>query len=81
MFKQSFKDIYNDKNNKFNFPLNNNFLSNIIKKWKKNGCELKKESALYEIKDKENRLLLKEYRLIPPEDNNRDKQKTHEYII
>ena len=35
--KESFKDIYNDKNNKYNFPLNNNFLSNIITKWKQNS--------------------------------------------
>ena len=25
LFKESFKDIYNDKDNKFNFPLNNKF--------------------------------------------------------
>ena len=81
LYKESFKDIYNDKNNKFNFPLNNNFLSNIITKWKQNSYKFKKESALYEIKDKENRLLLREYRLIPLEDSSREKQKTHEYII
>ena len=81
LFKQSFKDIYNDKNNKFNFPLNNNFLSNIITKLQQNSYKFKKELTLYEIKDKENHLLLREYRLIPLEDSKGDKQKTHEYII
>ena len=75
LYKESFKDIYNDKNNKFNFPLNNNFLSNIITKWKQNSYKYKKESALYEIKDKENRLLLREYRLIPLEDSSRENKK------
>ena len=46
LFKQSFKDIYNDKNNKFNFSIKNNLLSNMITKWKQNSYKFKKESAL-----------------------------------
>ena len=33
LYKEEFKNIYNK--NKFNFPLNDNLLSNIISKWKK----------------------------------------------
>ena len=32
LYKEEFKKLYN--NNKYNFPLNNNLLSNIITKWK-----------------------------------------------
>ena len=41
----------------------------------------KKECVLYDIKDKENRLLLRDYRLIPVEGSSREKQIYHEYII
>jgi len=41
----------------------------------------KKECVLYDIKDKENRLLLRDYRLIPVEGSSRKKQIYHEYII
>ena len=30
LFKEAFKEKYNDKNKNYNFPLNNYFLSNII---------------------------------------------------
>ena len=36
LFKKKSKKIYNN-NNKFNFPINDNFLSNIITKWKKSS--------------------------------------------
>ena len=42
MFKESFKKIYNDSNDKYNFSLNDNFLSNIISKWKNNTNSFKK---------------------------------------
>ena len=32
LFKTKFLEIYN--NNKYNFPMNTNFLSNIITKWR-----------------------------------------------
>ena len=32
LFKNQFKDLYN--NNKYNFKIDNNLLSNIITKWK-----------------------------------------------
>ena len=40
LFKNKFKDIYNE--NKYNFPLNNNMLSNIITKWKNNSNKFTK---------------------------------------
>ena len=46
LFKEAFKNIYNDKENKYNFPINNNFLSNIITRWKNNSYRFKKESVI-----------------------------------
>ena len=37
LFKEAFKNIYNDKENKYNFPINNNILSNIIIRWENNS--------------------------------------------
>ena len=81
LFKETFKEIYNNKSNNYNFPLNNNLLSNIISKWKQYTYKFKKEYALYDTLDKDNRLLLREYRLIPVEGSSREKQLSHEYII
>ena len=81
MFKESFKKIYNDSNDKYNFSLNDNFLSNIISKWKNNTYRFKKECVFYDTKDYENRLILREFRLIPIETDNKEKNKYLEYII
>ena len=81
LFKETFKKIYNDKNNNFNFPINNNFLSNIITKWKNKSIKFKKECVLYDTTDRENRLILGEFRSIPVEGSNRAKQIKNEYII
>ena len=35
LFKDEFKKIYNNKQNNFNFPLNNTYLGNIISNWEK----------------------------------------------
>ena len=43
LFKETFKEIYNNKSNNYNFPLNNNLLSNIISKWKQYTYKFKKE--------------------------------------
>ena len=80
LFKKSFKDLYNDKNIDY-FPLNDNFLSNIISKWKNNSIRFTKSVALKEIKDYENRLILREYRNIPLENNSKKKISSLEYII
>lgn len=81
LFKKTFKDLYNDKNIDYDFPLNDNFLSNIISKWKNNSIRFIKSVALKEIKDYENRLILREYRNIPLENNSKIKISSLEYII
>ena len=81
LFKESFKKLYNNENVKYNFPIDNNFLSNIINKWKNNTYRFKKESILYDTKDYENRLILREYRIIPQESKSNNKNNFLEYII
>ena len=81
LFKEAFKKIYNDPNIKFEFPINNNFLSNIITKWKNNTFRFKKECIMYETRDYENRLILRDYRLIPLENEDNKKLNYLEYII
>ena len=44
LYKEEFKKLYN--NNKYNFPLNNNLLSNIITKWKNSTNRFNKYSIL-----------------------------------
>ena len=64
LFKEAFKKLCNDPNIKYNFPLDNNFLSNIITKWKNTSYRFKKECISYDTKDYDNRLILREYRII-----------------
>ena len=78
LFKETFKKIYNEKNNNYNFIINNNFLSNIITKWRNNNIRFKKENFLYDKKDRDKRLILREFRSIPIEGSNRGKQIKHE---
>ena len=61
LFKESFKKLYNDPNIKYNFPLGNNFLSNIITKRKTTSYRFVKECILYDTKDYHNRPILREY--------------------
>ena len=44
LFKNQFKDLYN--NNKYNFEINNNLLSNIITKWKQKSNRFTKYCVL-----------------------------------
>ena len=75
LFKEAFKKLYNDPNIKYNFPLDNNFLSNIITKWKNTSYRFKKECILYDTKDFDNRLILREYRIIPLESESKSTNK------
>ena len=50
LFKESFKKLYNDPNIKYNFLLENNFLSNIITKWKTTSYRFKKECIFFRYK-------------------------------
>ena len=79
LYKEEFKKLYN--NNKYNFPLNNNLLSNIITKWKNTTNRFNKYSILENTKDKENRLILREYRCIPIEESNKIRNNNIEYAI
>ena len=79
LYKEEFKKLYNNK--KYNFPLNNNLLSNIITKWKNTTNRFNKYSILENTKDKENRLILREYRCIPIEDPNKIHNNNIEYAI
>ena len=81
LFKESFKKLYNDPTINYKFPLDNNFLSNIITKWKTNSYRFKKECILYDTKDYENRLILREYRIIPQESESKSTSKFLEYIM
>ena len=82
LFKEEFKNLYNDKKYTFDFSMNDNMLSNIITKWKNNNMRFTKASILSEIKDYNNRLILREYRIIPLEFGNRKLRKNHlEYVI
>ena len=65
LFKASFKKLYNENNTIYKFPLNDNLLSNIISNWKRKSIRFKKEGVLYDIKDFQNRQLLREFRIIP----------------
>ena len=62
LFKSKFKEIYNSKN--YSFPINDNFLSNLITKWKKESKRFDKTSALSNIYDYKHRLLIREFRNI-----------------
>ena len=68
LFKEEFKKIFNCKANKYNFPINVDFLSSIITKRKNITFRFKKESALYDIYDNNNNLNLREFRTISKED-------------
>ena len=68
LFKEEFKKIYN--NNKFNFPINENFLSNIITKWKKSGDRFTKMCIYKNKYDYDNRLILRDHRIIIPINEN-----------
>ena len=81
LFKESFKKLYNKDNIRYKFPLDNNFLSYIINKWKNNTYRFKKECFLYDTKDYENRLIFIEYRIILQKSESNNKNNFLEYII
>ena len=56
LFKDKFKNIFNK--NSFTFPINNNYLSNIINKWKNSTTKFKKYTIFENKYDKIIRLIL-----------------------
>ena len=79
LFKDEFKKIYNQ--NKFNFPLNDNMLSNLINNWRIHSNRFTKLSIFDNKYDYENRLIFREYRVIPVEENNKKANASFEYVI
>ena len=64
LFKEEFKKIYNIPNNRFNFPISNTYLGNIITKWKNCSYKFTKASVLYNKYDYDQRLILREFKSI-----------------
>ena len=79
IYKDKFKDIYNKEN--YNFPIDNNFLSNIITKWRNNSNRFTKLSVWDNIYDFDNRLILKEFRSIFDSSEQNKSPKQYEFII
>ena len=71
LFKNRFKDIYNE--HKFTFSLNDNTLSNIITKWKNTTFKYNKTTILFNRYDYENSLILRDYITIYIETDKRKK--------
>ena len=80
LFKEQFKDIYNQ--NRFDFGINNNLLSRIITKWKYTSDKFNKSTVLKNMFDYDNRLILREFRniILEPEKCSK-KPLILEYII
>ena len=79
LFKEQFKDIYNQ--NKYDFEINNNLLSNIITKWKEKSNRFNKFCVLENPNDYENRQFLREFRNIYVEVPNKKEPVLLDYII
>ena len=79
LFKTKFLEIYNK--NKFNFPMNTNFLSNIITKWRNSTNRFNKSTVWDNKYDYQNRLILRDYRTVYAESAPHNKIKCFEYII
>ena len=81
MFKDKFKDIYNDPSNKYDFEINNSMLHNIISKWKNTSLKFNKGSVLINQYDYKKRLIFREFRSIYVHVPNKKKTVLLEYII
>ena len=79
LFKNEFKNIYNE--NKYSFEINDNFLSNIISKWRSKTDRFNKTTVLNNVYDYNNNQILREYRTLYIQIGNKSKPKKLEYII
>ena len=79
LFKNEFKNIYNK--NKYSFEISDNFLSNIISKWRSKTDRFNKTTVLNNIYDYNNNQILREYRTLYLQLDNKTKPKKLEYII
>ena len=78
MFKEEFRKEYNKKI--YNFPINNNLLSNIINNWKMKTNKFTKYSIFDNKYDYMGQLILREYRYIYSPFKKK-KNKFNEFII
>ena len=62
LFKKKFKDLYN--NESYDYPINNNFLNNIIIRWRSKTTKFTKISVFENAYDYSNRLILREFQSI-----------------
>ena len=79
VFKEEFKNIYNK--NKYKFQMNDNLLSNLINNWRKTSNRFTKLCIFNNKFYYENRLILREYRNIPLEENKKISFASYEYVI
>ena len=79
LYKDELKNLYNSR--KFKFGIDNNFLSNIITKWKNKSNRFKKTRVLENPKDYNNRLILREFRTLYLNISNKKEPEKIEYII
>ena len=61
MFKERFKEIYNDPSNKYDFEINNSMLNNIISKWKSTSVKFHKGIVLINKYDYQISLMFREF--------------------
>ena len=79
LYKNEFKKLYNKT--PYNFEINNNFLSNLISKWKQNTNKFNKNCIFENIYDYQNRLILREFRNIYIEVPDKKEPVLLDYII
>ena len=79
LFRERFKEIYNE--NKYNFPINDNRLNNIISSWKKSSNKFNKNTIFENEVDFEEKHILREYKLFYQHEHKKQKLIKNEYII
>lgn len=79
LFKTKFLNIYNK--NKFSFSINQNLSSNIIIKWKNTSLRFTKQSILFNYKDFNNKLILRDYSIVTIEPLDKIRLNSHENAI
>ena len=79
LFKDKMTELYN--NNNYNFIINNNKLNNFISQWKSQSNKFNKYSIFDNIYDKNDNLLLRDYRVYYKYDNDKKKPQKYEYVI
>ena len=71
LFKDKMTELYN--NNNYNFIINNNKLNNFISQWKSQSNKFNKYSIFDNTYDKNENLLLRDFRVFYKYDNDKKK--------